>query len=164
MVISKKLEGSLNTQLNFDLYSAYLYLSMAAYTDNKNLKGFSHWLKLQAKEELGHAMKFYNFITERGGNVELFQIEKPKSKWNDLIEMFNDVYEHEKKVTQKIYDLYEISQSEKDFATSEMLQWFIKEQVEEEAKAQYILEQLKMMKDSINGILMLDSVLSKRED
>ncbi len=164
MIISKKVEKALNSQVNAELYSAYLYLSMAAYFESSSLTGFAKWLKLQAKEELEHAMKIYNYILERGGKIELEKIDKPKFEWQSVLEAFNDAYEHEKKVTSLIYNLVELAQSEKDYATNEMLQWFVKEQVEEEAQTQLIVEHLKMVGDSKNGIMMIDHRLSKRED
>jgi ferritin len=162
MTISKNVEKALNSQLNSELYSAYLYLSIAADMEAKSYTGMAHWFKLQAKEEVEHAMKFYNFILDRGGKVELLSIEKPKTEWQNPLEAFQDAYEHEKKVTSLIYKLVELAQNEKDYATLEMLQWFVKEQVEEEAQTQLIVEHLKMVGDSKNGILMIDHSLSKR--
>ncbi len=163
MIISKKVEKALNSQVNAELFSAYLYLSMSADFESKSLTGFAKWLKIQAKEEVEHAMKIYNYLLERGGKVELEKIEKPKTEWETPLEAFNDAYEHEKKVTSLIYGLVEIAQAEKDYATNEMLQWFVKEQVEEEAQTQLIVEHLKMAGDSKNGIMMIDHRLSKRE-
>ncbi len=164
MIISKKVEKALNSQVNAEFFSAYLYLSMAADFETKSLIGFAKWLKIQAQEEVNHAMKIYNYILERSGKVELEKIEKPKIEWNTPLEAFNDAYEHEKKVTSLIYQLVEIAQQEKDYATNEMLQWFVKEQVEEEAQTQLIVEQLKMVGDSNNGIMIIDHRLSKREN
>ncbi len=164
MSISRKVEKALNSQVNAELYSAYLYLSMAAYFESASLTGFAKWLRLQAKEEVEHAMKIYNYILERGGKVELEKIDKPKIEWQSPLEAFSDAYEHEKKVTSLIYNLVELAQSEKDYATNEMLQWFVKEQVEEEAQTQLVVEHLKMAADSKNGIMMIDHRLSKRED
>ena len=122
MIISKKVEKALNSQVNAELFSAYLYLSMSADFESKSLTGFAKWLKIQAKEEVEHAMKIYNYLLERGGKVELEKIEKPKTEWETPLEAFNDAYEHEKKVTSLIYGLVEIAQAEKDYATNEMLQ------------------------------------------
>jgi ferritin len=154
---------ALNEQIKKELDSAYLYLSMAAYFDSENLEGMAHWMKLQAKEEFNHAMKFYNHINERGGKVEFFALEKPPMDWKDPYEVFKDVYEHEKKVTESIHNLVDLAKKENDHATYSMLMWFVDEQVEEEANALKILEILEKIKDNSVGIIMLDRQLASRE-
>lgn len=162
MVISKKMEEALNKQINAELYSAYLYLAMAAYFESTNLSGFAKWMELQAEEEKQHAMKLYHYIVERGGRVVLDAIQKPQSEWKSPLDVFEAVYAHEQHVTSLIYNLADIARQEKDYATEVMLHWFIKEQVEEEANASSILERIKMVKDSVNGILQYDKILGKR--
>jgi len=162
-MLSKKMEDALNKQLNAEMFSGYLYLSMSADFETKALTGFAHWMAVQAKEELEHAKKFYHYILERGGKVKLAQIDAPKNEWDSPLSAFSDAYEHEKKITKSIYELLELAQQEKDYATQEMLQWFVKEQVEEEAQTQLIVEQLKLIGDSKNGWFALDHRLSKRE-
>ena len=164
MGLSKKMEEALNKQLNAELFSSFLYLSMSADFQSKNFTGFAAWLEVQSKEENEHALKFYRYILERGGKIKLSAIDAPKNEWQTPLEAFQDTYEHEKKVTNMIYKLLELAIEEKDYATQEMLQWFVKEQVEEEAQTQLIVEHLKMAGDSKNGIMMIDHRLSKRED
>jgi ferritin len=162
MVLPKKMEEAINKQINAELYSAYLYLSMAAYFESTNLSGFAKWMEVQVQEEKQHAMKLYHYVIERGGRVILDAIQKPQSEWKSPLDVFEAVYAHEKHVTELIYNLMDVAKSEKDYATEVMLHWFIKEQVEEEANASSILERIKMVKDSVNGILQYDKILGKR--
>jgi len=163
MEIKSKMEQALNKQLNRELYSGYLYLSMSAYFESINLPGFAHWMKKQASEEEAHAMKLYKFIVDRGGRVKLSYIETPKLEWKSPLQAFEDAYKHELKVTDMIHSLVGLARSEKDYATETFLQWFVNEQVEEEESANDIVQKLKMIGDSKNTLFMLDSVLSKRE-
>ncbi len=163
MKISKKIQDVLNAQINKEFYSAYLYLSMAAYSRANNLNGFGKWLELWAKEETEHAMKFYHYIYERGGEVELFQIEKPKIKWDNILDAFENAYAHEQYVTSEIHKIVSLAEEEKDYATIEMIQWFVKEQVEEEAQTEEIVQKIKTIGEKGNGIYFLDNELSKRE-
>jgi ferritin len=163
MEIKTKVRDALNTQINKELYSSYLYLSMSAWFESKNFKGFSHWMKMQAKEELSHAMKIFDYIFERGGDVKLTEIEAPAVEWKSPLNSFEDAYKHEQEVTRMIENLVDIAREEKDKATESFLKWFIDEQVEEEDSARTIVEQLKMIGESKNGLLMLDSHLSKRK-
>ncbi len=160
--IKKEMVEQLNLQLNRELYSAYLYLSMAAYFETLNLKGFAHWLKVQYQEELGHAMKFFEHIIERNAEVKLDKIDAPKTSWNSPEEAFNDVYEHEKKITNYIHSILELAKNIKDYATENFLQWFVAEQVEEEAQSLEILQKLKACKNSVGGLFALDHQLGKR--
>ena len=161
-MLSERMMKSLNKQLNAELYSAYLYLSMAAYFESKNLKGFANWMRVQAQEELMHAMKFFDYINERGGRVYLEAIEKPPTEWKSPLDVFEATYEHEVKVTSMINDLVNMAMEEKDHATYNMLQWFVAEQVEEEASADEIRQQLRMIKEDGRGIMMLNRELKQR--
>lgn len=161
-MLSKKMEKMLNEQINAEMYSAYLYLSMAAYFEDKNLPGFANWMHVQFKEEWAHAMRIYNYVFERGGKVELFAIDKPKNKWKNIVEVFEETLKHEKYVTSLIYDLVTASIQEKDYASQSMLQWFIDEQVEEEATASELLEKVKMVEGKGAGLFMIDKELQAR--
>ncbi|MFN4190783.1 MAG: ferritin [Pseudothermotoga sp.] len=162
-MISESIQRAFNEQIKKELDSAYLYLSMATYFDSQNLEGMAHWMKVQAKEEYKHAMKFYEHINERGGRVELFALEKPAKEWAGPFEVFKHVYEHEQKVTASIYSLVELAKKENDHAAYNFLQWFVNEQVEEESSASKILQTLEKIKDSPVGIIMMDRELAKRE-
>lgn len=162
-MLSQKLEQAVNEQIKNELYSGYLYLAMAAQCESMNLSGFAHWLKVQAKEELGHAMKLYDFINDRGGRVVLEAIDKPPVEYKSLRDMFEAVYQHEQKVTGLINKLYEMAKAENDYPLQVYLQWFIDEQVEEEKNATEILAKLKLVGESGNGLMMLDKILGERE-
>ena len=162
-MLSKKMQDAMNDQIQIELGSAYIYLSMAAYFDSVNLMGFSHWFKMQAQEEMFHAMKFYNHIAERGGTVELLAIKKPQKKWESPLKAFQDALKHEEYITGCINSLVEVAQKEKDFAASNLLIWFIDEQVEEEASVGEIVEKLKMMKGQSHMLYMLDKELGARQ-
>lgn len=161
-MLSKKLEKELNKQINAELFSAYLYLSMASYLDYKNLTGFAHWLIMQFKEEQSHAQKFYDYINGRGSRVIFSQIESPQSEWKDVIDVFENVYSHEQKITRLINNLVNMAMEEKDHATVNMLQWFVSEQVEEEASVSDILEKLKYIEGKGPGLFMMDRELMQR--
>ena len=152
----------LNRQVNAELYSSYLYLSMAAYFESINLKGFANWMKIQAQEEVTHAMKFFDYINERGGRVTLDTIKKPPAEWKSPLDVFENTYKHEVNVTKMINSLVDLAIREKDHATYNMLQWFVAEQVEEEASADAIRQQLKFIGKDGRGLLMLDRELSRR--
>lgn len=161
-MLSKKMEKALNDQLNAELYSGYIYLSMAAYFDSIYLSGCATWMRVQAKEELTHAMKFFDHINERGGRVTLTAVGEPPAKWAAPLAAFDAAYKHECKVTGLIHKLVELADAEKDHASRAFLQWFVNEQVEEEASTDEIVQKLTMIGDSKNGLLMLDHQLSKR--
>jgi len=161
-MLSKKMEEALNNQVNAEMYSAYLYLAMSAYFEDQNLPGFANWMYVQAKEEMTHAMKIYNYINDRGGRVSLEAIDKPPKDWDDAVRVAEEVYEHEQKVTGMIHDLVNLAREEKDHGTDNMLQWFVAEQVEEEANADELLQQLKFVGGQGQGMLMLDRELAKR--
>ena len=162
-MIGKKMEEALNKQINAELYSSYLYLSMAACFESINLGGFAQWMYVQAQEEQGHAMRLYKHITDRGGRVSLDAIDKPKGSWSSPLEAFEDAYAHEQKVTGMIHDLVDQAGAEKDHAAAETLQWFVSEQVEEEQSTGSVAEKLKMIKDSPNGLFMMDHALGARK-
>jgi ferritin len=161
-MIGKPMQDAMNEQINKELFSSYLYLSMAAYFEEKNLSGFAHWMRVQAQEEREHAMKFYDFILERGGRVLLKGIDAPKTEWNSNMEVVEEVAAHEAKVTASIYALYELALKEKDYPAQIMLQWFINEQVEEEKNAAEIVATLKLIEEHGTAVLMLDKQLGKR--
>ena len=162
-MLKKSIEEALNKQLNAELFSSYLYLSMAAYCETIPMKGFAKWLRLQADEERAHGMKFFDYIIEAGGTVKLAKIDAPKTEWKSVGEVFDQVYEHEKKVTGLIHALMDLAIKEKDYATINFLGWFVKEQVEEEANASDIQAQIKMMGDIVGHLFWLDHELGKRE-
>lgn len=164
MKIKEKMEEAINKQINREFYSAYLYLSMAAYFESLNLKGFSHWMGIQAKEEVEHGMKLYNYLIDRNGRVVLEQIEKPKVEWGSSLQAVEEVYKHEQEVTNLINSLFELADKEQDHATKVALQWFITEQVEEEALANEIVEKLKLAGDQGHGLFLLDRELAERKE
>lgn len=161
-MVSDKMVDALNKQVNAELYSAYLYLSMSAYFDSINLNGFANWMRVQAEEEYGHAMRFYNYISDRGGRVKLFAIDEPPSEWSSPLDAFEAVYNHEVKVTGLINELVDLALSEKDHLTYNMLQWFVSEQVEEESSADDIVQKLRMAGNDSSALLMMDKELSLR--
>jgi ferritin len=162
MMINKTVQDAINEQIKNELYSSYLYLSMAAYFESLTLPGFANWMKVQATEEQGHAMKFYNYVFERGGRVTLKAIDQPPFEWNSPLEVFEQALGHEQKVTGMINSLYALALKENDYASQIMLQWFITEQVEEELNATTIIAQLKMIGARETAMLMLDHDLGKR--
>ncbi len=161
-MINKKVETAINKQINAEIYSAYLYLSMNAYFNSVNLIGFANWMRIQALEELTHADKFYNFIVSRGGRIKLEAVAGPPAQWKSALAAFEDALKHEQKVTGLINDLVDLSLKEKDHATNSMLKWFVDEQVEEESNAENIIQQLKLMGESGHGLHMLDRELAQR--
>jgi len=161
-MIKKNVQDAINKQINRELYSSYLYLSMSAYFESVNLSGFAHWMRAQADEEQKHAMKFYECLVDRGGRVKLLEIETPPFNWKSSLDVFEQVYKHEQHVTSLINALVELSIAEKDNAIVNLLQWFVNEQVEEEASADKIVQKLKIIKEDSPAILFLDKELGKR--
>lgn len=159
-MIAKTVQEALNKQIQKEMYSAYLYLGMAADCESKNLKGFATWLKVQHQEEMSHAMKLYDFLLERGGAVSLQAIEAPPAEFGSMLQMFEGVLAHERHISASINELYEIAIAEKDYATQVFLHWFINEQVEEEASASEVLEKIRMLGD--RALVYLDKELGKR--
>ena len=164
MEISKKLVDAMNDQINYELYSGYIYLSMAAWFEEQNLDGMAQWMKKQAKEEYEHAMKFWDHVVDRGARVILKAIEAPKTEWDSPLEVWEDAYQHEMNVTKRIFKIGKIAEKEDDKSATPLLQWFYDEQVEEEEQAMKVRDQLKMIGDSTNALLMLDSKLGQREE
>jgi len=162
-VISKTIQDAMNEQIKNELYSAYLYLSMAAYCESINLKGFAHWLRVQNEEETTHAMKFFDFIHDRGGRVTLQAIAQPPTEFKSPLDVFEQTLEHERKVTAMINNIYALAIKENDYASQALLQWFVTEQVEEEKNATEIVEKLKMVGDRGSGLLYLDHELGERK-
>jgi ferritin len=161
-MIGKAMQDAINEQINKELFSSYLYLSMAAYLEAQNLPGFAHWMRVQEGEEREHAMKFFDFVIATGGTVSLKAIDAPKTSWSSTLELFEEVAEHEAKVTASINELYELALDKKDYSAQAMLQWFITEQVEEERNAAEIIASLKMIEARQTAVLQLDHRLSKR--
>ena len=161
-MIGKAMQDAMNEQINKELFSSYLYLSMAAYFEEKNLAGFAHWMRVQTDEEREHAMKFYNFILERGGKVTLKALAAPKTEWASTLEVFQEATAHEAQITGSIHALYELAVKEKDYPAQVMLQWFVTEQVEEEKSTAEIVASLKLIEERGTAVLMLDHQLAKR--
>ncbi len=161
-MIGKKMEKALNEQVNAEMYSAYLYLSMESWFKSQNLNGFANWMRVQTQEEMVHAMKIYDFVIERSGRMLLKTIEGPETKWDSPLDAFEAVSKHEQKVTGLINDLVDLAIKEKDHATNIFLQWFVNEQVEEEASADELVKQLKLMQNAPGGMFMLDRELGQR--
>ncbi len=161
-MISQKIQKALNQQLNEEFYSSYFYLSMSAYFESKDLQGFAQWFRLQADEEYAHAMKIFDYVYQIGGEVKLMKIDGPKTNWDTFLEVFQDTFEHEQKVTKSINDLLELSYTEKDHATINFLQWFVSEQVEEEATAMQNVKKMEMIGEDKAGLFMLDKELGGR--
>jgi ferritin len=163
-MISEKMARAINTQINREFYSAFLYLAMANEAMDKGFKGAAKWLTIQFKEEQEHALKFAKYLQDQGAKVELAAIEAPKTEWKDLLEMFKDTLAHERKVTAWINELNTLAIAEKDYATQNMLVWFINEQIEEEGNDLDVIWMLEMNATSKNGLFMVDRTLGKRED
>lgn len=162
IMFTKRLQNAINDQINAEFYSAYLYLSMSAYLESKDLPGFAHWMRIQYEEEAIHALKFFDFLNDRGARVILSAIDSPPAEFGDVEDVFANVLSHEQKVTSLIHNLYALALEEGDYPTQSLLQWFIDEQVEEEKNASDVLARIRMVKDYPPGILMLDQELGSR--
>ena len=161
-MINKQLQDAINAQINAELWSAYLYLSMATNFHEMGLGGIANWFEVQFKEEQDHAMIFYNYLVSRGGRVELKAIDAVKTKWESPLEAFEDTLEHEQKVTSLINDINALAVELKDYATQNRLVWFIDEQVEEEESAQELIDKFSLIGDNGMGLYMLDQELGAR--
>ena len=161
-MVSENMEKAINEQLNAEMYSGYLYLSMAAYFEDQDYPGFAQWMRVQAQEELDHAMKFYDYLNTRGARVTLTAIEAPQTEWDSIEAVFKHVLEHEQMVTSLINNLVNIAIEEKDHATNQFLQWYVEEQVEEEESAMEVLGKIKRAGGAANILYMLDSELGSR--
>ena len=160
-MLSKKMQAALNEQINAELYSAYVYLAMSAHCEGQNLPGFAAWLRRQAREEVAHAMKIFDFVTDRDGRVALAAVPQPAASYKTPLAMWTKVLEHERHVSALINDLYALAVKESDYAAQAMLQWFVTEQVEEEKTARQILEQVKMLGPSGSALFFLDRHVGK---
>jgi len=160
--LNEKMQEALNEQINAELYSAYLYLSMAAYFDSANLRGMAHWMKVQFQEEQKHAMRIYDHVNERGGRVTLRAVQAPPTEWASPLAAFQVVYQHEQKVTGLINGLVSLAQQEGDTTTEDFLQWFVKEQEEEEESADGVVQKLKKAQDAPEALKALDQELGQR--
>lgn len=161
-MIPKKVEDLINKQINAELWSAYLYLSMSTYFTNEGLTGFANWMRIQWQEETAHAMKFFDYLAERGGKPLLKPIEAVPNKWKNPLNAFEEVLKHERHVTALINGIMDVAIEQKDHATKSMLQWFVDEQVEEEANAQAIIDSLKLVQGQGSGLFMIDRELKTR--
>ena len=161
-MLSKKIETAINDQINAEFWSAHLYLSMSAWFTGKNLPGFSNWMYVQYKEEDTHALKFFRYVNERGGQVKLQPIAAIPTEWKTATDVFKQTLEHERVVTSRIYKIMELALEEKDYATVNFLQWYVNEQVEEEATAEDYLNKLKMIEKDPTGMYNLDKELGAR--
>ncbi len=161
-MLNKKIEDALNAQINAEMWSAYLYLSMSAYCHHIGQPGMASWYDVQFQEEQDHAKILFNYVNSRDGRVELKPIDAVPTEWNSIIDVFESTLKHEQKVTSMINDLYALTHECNDFATQSMLKWFIDEQVEEEESAKTIIDNIRMIKDNGYGIYMLDKELGAR--
>lgn len=161
-MISHNLQDAINEQIKYELYSAYMYLAMAAYCSDRNLTGFAKWMRMQAQEEVGHAMRFYDFLIERGGRVVLQPIDQPSAEYGTALDVMERSLEHERFVTSRIDALYDLALEENDRPAQVQLQWFITEQVEEENSIDEIVQRMKTFGTDGPALLMLDSQLGSR--
>lgn len=162
-MLSENIDKALNEHLNLEAYSAYLYLSMAAYFESRDLTGFAHWMKVQAREELLHVMKLYDFIHGRNGTVTLTAIPGPPSEWKSVADVMEATLRHEEEISRHINRLVDLVAGERDHATTTFLQWFVAEQVEEEASVNLVLQRVRMVEDAPGGLFILDQELAKRQ-
>ena len=162
-MISDRLRDEINEQIKYEMYSAYMYLAMSAWCAERNLSGFAHWMNLQAQEEVDHAMRFFNFLLERGARVELQALDAPPSEYGDPVAVMEKSLEHEKFVSSRIHHLYKLATKEGDYPAQVMLQWFVSEQVEEEASIDEIVERMKMFGSDGTSLLMVDTQLGARQ-
>ena len=161
-MLRTKMEEAFNAQIASEFYSSHLYLSMSAYSESINLPGFGHWMRLQSEEERAHALRLFEYVHARGGRVELREIMEPPAEFRSALDMFEQALAHEKEVTQDIYRIYNQAQKADDYASETELQWFIREQVEEEKTAAHIVAQLNMVGDQPTALLMMDRYLASR--
>lgn len=161
-MIKDKIVDSLNAQINLEYHSSYTYLAMSKYFLEQNLNGFAIWMRVQAQEELMHAMKIFDFINERDGIIIFSDIKKPRQEWDTPLNAFEDALQNEQAVSESIYDLVDLSLSERDHATNTFLQWFVSEQVEEESTIKEVIDTLKLVGNDGNGLFLLDRDLGQR--
>jgi len=161
-MVSKKLFDELNDQVNFEIYSSYVYLAMASYAESIDLSGFANFFRVQVQEELAHAMKLYDYIFQKDGVVTLDEIPKPKAEYKDILEVIEEAYAHEKLVTSKIYNLIDSVTEKREHATISILKWYVDEQVEEEDSFNNLVKKVKRAKDNQVALYMLDDELAQR--
>ncbi|MBK1810514.1 ferritin [Clostridium sp. YIM B02505] len=161
-MLSERLIEALNEQINFEFYSSYSYLAMAAFAQSEDLDGFANFFRVQAQEELFHAMKFYDYVYQKNGDVTLQAIDKPQLKFENMIDVFEKGYEHEQEVTRRIYNLADIANEEKEHSTISLLKWFIDEQVEEEDNFNKLIKKLRRAESNPAALYMLDEELAQR--
>jgi ferritin len=161
-MLSEKLEKALNGQLNYELYSAYVYAAMAAYFEATDLPGYANWMRVQVQEEMFHVSKFFGFINERDGRVRLAKVDEPPFEWKSPLAAFENAHEHEREVSRRINALVDMAREERDHAVENFLQWFVTEQVEEEASTKAVVQQLKFVGDDRHAIFMIDRELAAR--
>jgi len=161
-MLKKSVQNALNDQINAELYSSYLYLSMSAYCQTKDLAGTASWFRVQAQEELLHAGKFFDYVHDRDGRVHLYQLAGPPTEWKSALEAFQDALAHEQKITARFSKLVDLASKEGDHTTVTFLQWFVNEQIEEEATARQVIGQLRLIGDSGSGLYLLDKELGTR--
>jgi len=161
-MLSERMEKALNEQIHAEFYSSYVYRSMQAFFVQANLDGFAHWMHLQAEEETGHGERLFNYVHDRGGKVVLKGMDAPRTDWKNPLEVMENALAHEKKVSQMIYDLVKVAKEENDYATQTYLNWFVTEQIEEEASVDRIVERLRLASDSSAGLLLIDGELAAR--
>jgi len=162
-MLNPKIQDAFNEQINAELFSSYLYFSMSAFFQSRSFEGMAQWMRIQAQEELAHAGKFFDFINDRGGRVILAPVQGPKTEWESPLDAFQDAYAHECKISGRINDLVALANAENDYAASTFLQWFVTEQVEEEATAQTIVDKLKLVGENGVAVFMLDGELGRRQ-
>ncbi len=162
-MLSNTLQKALNEQVTAEMESFYVYLGMAAYFDSLNLKGFSHWMHMQAAEEQNHAMRFYTYLYDRGSRVELLPMGAPPAEWESPLAVFEDALAHERKISGMIHNLMDLAIDDRDHATQAFLHWFVNEQIEEEAAADDIVQRLKFIGDEKMGIYMIDQEMAQRQ-
>ena len=160
--MNPKVEKALNEQIHAEFFSFYPYLSVSAYFTTLHLDGFAHWMRIQAQEESGHAMKLFDFLNERGGKVELLPLDRPTREWASPSAAVETVLNHERAISERINKLVDLATNENDHATTVMLHWYVSEQVEEEATAETLFHQVKMVEASPHGLLMIDRELAGR--
>lgn len=161
-MLSEKLQQAINDQINFEFESAQIYVAMAAYCTEQDLDGFANFFLVQAEEERFHAMKFYGYLAEQGGRVTISGTENPKNEYESILEVFNAALDHERKVTKRIYNIMDIALEEREHATKSFLNWFVDEQVEEEATMMGLIKKIERVGENQQGIFMMDEELAKR--
>ena len=160
--MNSKVEQGINEQIHAEFFSFYLYLSVAAYFTKIHLDGFSHWMRIQSQEEYAHAMKLFDYLNERGGTVELLALDSPQSEWESPTAAVEAVFKHEQHISRRINELVDLATNENDHATTVMLHWYVSEQVEEEATADTLYHQVRMVEGNPHGLLMIDRELARR--